>query len=225
MAYWNAIYHINLYSGSDTARTAIAGVNFVNNGSGVVRGQKTAHGLVTGAVITIPSGTYAGDYMINRIDADNFDVFTARAIGAVIISGTPAVNDTLTLNGNVFTFKAARAGAFDIAISTDLAVLIANICNAVNGDMTTMYAFQQENGLKLLADICGTAGNSYTLAASSTVINLSGATLTGGANLAYSANRTNVSITPFGGSSWSDAWLTITSGATAARIPWWAWMR
>ena len=119
MAYWNAIYYINLYSGSDTARTAIAGVNFVNNGSGVVRGQKTAHGLVTGAVITIPSGTYAGDYMINRIDADNFDVFTARAIGAVIISGTPAVNDTLTLNGNVFTFKASRSGAFDIAISTD----------------------------------------------------------------------------------------------------------
>ena len=63
MAYNNAIYYIDLVNGNDAARTALTGCNFINNGAGVVRMFKAAHGLITGSVILVPTGTYSGSTM------------------------------------------------------------------------------------------------------------------------------------------------------------------
>ncbi len=112
MSYSSAIFFMDYENGSDAARSALANCNLVSNGSGGVRCYKVGHGLVTGAVITVPSGTYSGNWKITYIDVDNFDLDTA----------------------------------------------------------------------------------------------------------VYSADRNGVSITPFGGMNWTDAWKTITSGATSTRI-------
>lgn len=218
MARLNAIFHIDFVNGSDAARTALTSVSFANNGSGAVRATKTAHGLTQGACVTVGSGTYAGEWLINYIDANNFDLCGGKAIGAVIINGTPAIDDTLTIAGTVFTFKSARGGAGEVTISSDAETMIANLCNAINSDMTTITSGQQPNGVKFYSIINGTVGNAYTLSATGAALFVSGATLTGGANSTYSAASTGITVTPFGGSSWGDAWLTITSGATAARI-------
>jgi len=115
MSYTNAIFYINLVSGSDTARTALTSCTASNPSGSITRINKTGHGLVTGAVVTLSafSAWLNGDWKITWVDNNNFDL-----VGAV---------------------------------------------------------------WQTTADASGT-------------------------------------VTPFGGSSWTDAWRTITSGATAARI-------
>lgn len=78
MAYTNAIFYLDPETGADTARSAISGLttgSFSSSG-GLINVAKTAHGLVTGAVIDVsgaaPSGNYNGGWKITRVDADNF---------------------------------------------------------------------------------------------------------------------------------------------------------
>lgn len=115
MAYTSGIFHIDLVSGSDAARTALTSCTASNPSGSVTRINKTAHGLTTGAVVDLTLFTtwLNSAWKITVVDADNFDLDDA-------------------------TWQAT-------------------------------------------ADASGT-------------------------------------VTPRGGSSWADAWLTITSGATAARI-------
>lgn len=115
MAYTNGVFFIDLYSGSDTARTALTSCVASNPSGSITSIAKTGHGLVTGAIVDLT-------------------LFTAWLNGAWKITVTDANNFTL--------------------------------------DDATWQATADTNG----------------------------------------------TVTPRGGSSWSDAWLTITSGATAARI-------
>lgn len=115
MAYTSGVFFIDLYSGSDTARTALTSCVASNPSGSVTSIAKTGHGLVTGAIVDLTS-------------------FTAWLNGAWKITVTDANNFTL--------------------------------------DDATWQTTADPNG----------------------------------------------TVTPRGGSSWADAWLTITSGATAARI-------
>lgn len=82
MSYTNAVFYIDdgLVSGtagSDAVRSTISAVVFDNPSADVVRGTKTAHGLVTGAVVTVSGcgAAYANDvWKITQIDADTFTV-------------------------------------------------------------------------------------------------------------------------------------------------------
>ena len=115
MAYSSGVFFIDLYSGSDTARTALTSCVASNPSGSVTSIAKTGHGLVTGAIVDLTS-------------------FTAWLNGAWKITVTDANNFTL--------------------------------------DDATWQTTADPNG----------------------------------------------TVTPRGGSSWADAWLTITSGASAARI-------
>jgi len=78
MAYTNGIFHLDYINGSDAARTALTSVTFSNNGSGGVRATKTAHGLVTGAVVDVTASTSYNDaWKITVVSADAFDLDTA----------------------------------------------------------------------------------------------------------------------------------------------------
>lgn len=88
MAYSNAVFFLDLESGSDTARTALTAVAVANNGSGLVRCTKAAHGLVSGAVGTA-SLNYAGDWKITVIDADSFDLIGSTYSTATALTFTP----------------------------------------------------------------------------------------------------------------------------------------
>lgn len=115
MAYTNGVFFIDLYSGSDTARTALTSCVASNPSGSVTSIAKTGHGLTTGAIVDLTA-------------------FTAWLNGAWKITVTDANNFTL--------------------------------------DDATWQTTADPDG----------------------------------------------TVTPRGGSSWADAWLTITSGATAARI-------
>lgn len=88
MAYSNAVYYIDLENGSDSARTALTSVAVANNGSGLVRCTKAAHGLVTGAVVDVTLN-YAGAWKITVIDANNFDLIGSTYSTATAVTVTP----------------------------------------------------------------------------------------------------------------------------------------
>jgi hypothetical protein len=228
MAYSNAIFRTDYVNGSNAPRTALTSVTVTNNG-GIIRCTKVGHGWVTGAVVTASIFTtveYNTTHIINRIDDDIFELFSSRATGTITITGTPVADETFVVGAQTFTFKASRASAGQVTISSDNVQQAKNICTAIMTDIpTSVIAFvgtrlQPSNQYSVTIDNlnAGTTGNSTVLTAAATGIAVSGSgTLAGGAQVAYSANDSGT-ITPFGGSSWADAWQDITSGATAARI-------
>jgi hypothetical protein len=91
MPYSNAIFYINLTSGSDAARTALTGCVASNPSGSTVRINKTGHGLVTGAIVDLTLfDSYLNDaWKITVVDADNFDLDTAVwSIATVDNNGT-----------------------------------------------------------------------------------------------------------------------------------------
>lgn len=76
MAYTNGIFYIDLVNGSDAARTALTTCIASNPSGTITRINKTAHGLVTGAVVdlTLFSSWLNGAWKITKVDNDNFDL-------------------------------------------------------------------------------------------------------------------------------------------------------
>ncbi|MEY2875299.1 MAG: hypothetical protein RLZZ373_2670 [Pseudomonadota bacterium] len=76
MAYTNATFYLDPISGSDSARTALTSCTASNPSGTIARINKTAHGLVTGAVVdlTLFSAWLNDAFSITRVDADNFDL-------------------------------------------------------------------------------------------------------------------------------------------------------
>ena len=95
MAYSNGIFHIDLVSGSDAARTALTSCVASNPSGSITRIAKTAHGLTTGAVVDLTSFTawLNGAWKITVVDADNFDLDTA------VWEATADPNGTVTPRG------------------------------------------------------------------------------------------------------------------------------
>lgn len=88
MAYTNATFYLDYESGSDAARTALTSVAVANNGSGLVRCTKAAHGLVTGAVVDVTLN-YAGAWIVTVIDSSNFDLVGSAYSTATAVTVTP----------------------------------------------------------------------------------------------------------------------------------------
>jgi hypothetical protein len=90
MAYTNATYFVSQDTGSDTARTALTTCVVSNPASTTTNVNKTAHGLVTGAVValTLFDAWLNANWMITVVDADNFTLDTAVWVATVGTSGT-----------------------------------------------------------------------------------------------------------------------------------------
>jgi hypothetical protein len=95
MPYTNGIFHIDYVSGSDTARTALTGCVASNPSGTITRINKTAHGLVTGAVVdtTLFTPWLNGAWKVTVVDADNFDLDDA------VWQATADPNGTVTPRG------------------------------------------------------------------------------------------------------------------------------
>lgn len=90
MAYTSAIYYCDPINGSDTARTALTTCVASNPSGSVTRINKTAHGLVTGAIVdlTLFTAWLNNVWKITVVDADNFDLDTAVWQATADASGT-----------------------------------------------------------------------------------------------------------------------------------------
>ena len=108
------------------------------------------------------------------------------AIGAITFAANPAANDTITVGGQVFTFKSAAPTANQILIGATLAETIRNTVWALNESTVPAVAaasYATDRDLQKISiehKTIGTAGNAFAIAAS--VATASGATLTGGSN-------------------------------------------
>lgn len=112
------------------------------------------------------------------------------ARGAIIFSGQPASNATISVGGQAFTFVSGTPTANQIKIGSTIAFTIANAVRALNASTVPAVAavsYRQNdrgNGILIQHDSLGVAGNAFAIEAGTTPASnatVSGATLTGGA--------------------------------------------
>lgn len=125
--------------------------------------------LIYNKPVAIPSGTFA--------------------TGSVTLGSNPADTDTLTLGGTTITFVAGTPSGSQVQIGGTNLITTASLLSFLQGSSDTnlvkcTYTALSTNGITLTNTTVGSAGNSFTLAKSSSAITLSGATLTGGAQAA-----------------------------------------
>lgn len=112
------------------------------------------------------------------------------ATGALTVTGSVTVGDTFSIAEYVVTSVAGAPTAADQfdGSSADPAVVGANIATAINdgtiGGWGIVDAVATAGSVALTADAAGSAGNDITLTTDSSLIGLSGTTLTGGADAA-----------------------------------------
>jgi hypothetical protein len=90
MSYTNAVFFLDYEGGSDAARTALTSCTASNPSGTITRINKTAHGLVTGAVVDLTAFTawLNAAWKITVVDADNFDLDGAVWQATADASGT-----------------------------------------------------------------------------------------------------------------------------------------
>lgn len=193
--------------------TTVAGVNF--NGSPVVTG---------GSFVAFPITNNGSLYEPGDSIALNGAGFASGAIE--FASTNPTANDTITLNGVVWTFVSAITGQDQTLIqgayAETLAQLVSNLSGSINPALTVASYSADVTGSNLLIvyTTAGVAGDAYTLAASRATP--SSGTLTGGAGTGTTGAKATGSLT-FGAGNPSDGqtiildgvtWTFVTSGAT-----------
>lgn len=108
----------------------------------------------------------------------------SKATGNITFTVNPDPDDTITMYGQAFTFKASGATTNQINIGEDLAETLANAVVVLNASVVTNVAkatyTADATKIYVVFDTYGTAGNSYTIVAS--VATPTAATLENGAN-------------------------------------------
>lgn len=148
--------------------------------------------LVGDKVVLTPvpaSGTPVGALAVQVTSVGAGGVVTGVTLsvgarGTLTFVGNPNPGDTVTLNGVVWTFVAGAPVGNQVQIAGTLVLTLAAAALAWNGStnaqvaLATYYGVTAGNAITVVYDTGGTAGNTYTLAASAAAV--SGATLAGG---------------------------------------------
>jgi hypothetical protein len=135
-----------------------------------------------------------GDFLIKTVV--NFALGAPAATATITLGSNPANNNSVTINGTAYTFKAVLSGAADQvligAANTDTAQNLTDAINTAAGIGTTygsgttkhatVSAEVSSNVVTLTALLPGVVGNAYTLAKVGAAITRSGATFSGGAD-------------------------------------------
>ena len=95
---------------------------------------------------------------------------SVAATGAITFTAQPLANSTLTINGTVFTFVASGAVGNQVNIGANLAATMTALAVVLNASVVTGVALTTYTGmataLTMVYDLLGSAGNTFTLAAS-----------------------------------------------------------
>lgn len=108
------------------------------------------------------------------------------ATGYIDFSDQPIANDTITINGTIFTFVAAAPAGDEILIGGTVIQTVDNAVTQLNASAdgnVTVATYSRPTGTSRLLvtyDAAGTAGNAFTLVENTSVATLSDATLEGG---------------------------------------------
>jgi hypothetical protein len=159
----------------DGATHTLTGLNFtgVTNLNGVAS-------IITTA-LSGPTCTWNGE---NFVISSGTSGLGLQATGTVTFTGNPANNDTLTLNGQLITFVTGTPGANQVQIGATDTATAANLqyflMNSTDADLVVASYSTTGLVLTITYNQVGTAGNSYSLAKSSSDLTLSGSDLSGG---------------------------------------------
>lgn len=110
---------------------------------------------------------------------------SVKAEGEVAFSGLPTADQTVTIGGETYTFKAAAANAFEVTIGGDASATADNFVSTVTADSSLVKAENDSGTVTVTAISGGIAGNSIALAESADNVTVSGSFLTGGADVSY----------------------------------------
>ncbi len=108
------------------------------------------------------------------------------AEGFIDFSDQPVEDDTITINGTVFTFKDAAPAGDEILIGGTIVQTLSNITarlNASTDNNVNVATYDRPTGtqrLRIIHDTAGAAGNSFTIAEDCPVATRSAPTLEGG---------------------------------------------
>lgn len=131
MPYSNAIFHLDLESGSDASRTSLLSCVASNPSGTIVRITKTSHGLATGAVVdlTLFDSWLNGAWKITVISTSTFDLdgavwqATVDNTGTVTPRGGSSWTDAWRTAAYAFTGSRVQDGdEVRIAKSTDFSI-------------------------------------------------------------------------------------------------------
>jgi hypothetical protein len=116
-----------------------------------------------------------------------------KAVGTVDFTANAAADDTLTVNGTVFTFKASGASGNQINVGATLPDTLTNIVTVLNASVVVgvalaTYTSNSTDTITVTVDLAGVAGNDFTLAASV----VAGATVVEPVGGAAAKNRVDV---------------------------------
>lgn len=104
----------------------------------------------------------------------------AQATGTITLTGLPVADETVTVNGQIYVFKASAASALQVTIGADASATAANLNAKINTNSTTVTSSVAAGVVTVYALVAGAAGNAVTLAESATNTAVSGAILSGG---------------------------------------------
>jgi len=134
---------------------------------------------LTPTILKLPTKT-----PVNAVAANGVVTFTGTplvyvanvfATGTITVTGTPIADETLTVDAQVFTFKATRAIAGEITIDANNTTQAANIVTAITADLATVTAANVDGVATITSVAAGTAGNSIVLSEVATGVAVSGA--------------------------------------------------
>lgn len=112
-------------------------------------------------------------------------VNAVAANGVVTFTGTPVANETLTVGIIIFTFKATRVLAGEVAIDANNTTQAANLVTAINADQPLTSATNVAGVVTVTAATKGVAGNNIVLSETATGCAVTGITagkIDGGVN-------------------------------------------
>jgi len=115
--------------------------------------------------------------------------FGEKAVGTITLSDVPTANDTITIDTEVYTFKASASASTEISIGATASATIDNIVTALNTNSSICSAQKGSTTILYVTYyLIGTAGNSIVFTESADNLTMDGSgtlgsTLAGRANL------------------------------------------
>lgn len=103
-----------------------------------------------------------------------------QASGTITLTGLPVADETVTVNGQIFVWKASASTALQVTIGADGPGSAANLNTKINDNSTSVTSSVAAGVITVFALAAGAAGNAVTLTEASSNLTVSGATLSGG---------------------------------------------
>jgi hypothetical protein len=137
------------------------------------------------AMVKVPLAETTMENMVKIMPgAELTEVGGAQATGTITFADEALANDIITINGVVFTCKASPSGDYEFAPGLDATASAANLVAKLNASSNLAVEAATYSPVAGVITVTygdkGVVGNTFTLGENSSVVSVSGATLTGG---------------------------------------------